>query len=350
MVFLRCLYRRDIAREMIQVVARASVWLAEHPPKVVDPQAVGLALFLAVLERKPQAVCAALEKCAVPVEALLDAAEAAQWPLHKAAEANSQGQADAGCGLLYSEELTECLTHWIDAAEAQAWAYSERAVRPEHLLLAILETDGPWNDLLARRGLAAGAVREALEAELALAPRPARRQAEIIRSWGTTAQWLNSPAVGVPRRFGVGGMLVIVTMFGLLYGGLQWLHAPPLVFLMVAVFFAGLALGQMLLRGGRFPRAASVKMGAILWPAEVFLLALYVGYRVNPSGPSVGGALLAAAVNIPIGAFLGYLCGCLVAGVVLLLDMGRELRNRFRRSRATHLPAKVPPEPPVTAR
>lgn len=162
------------------------------------------------------------------------------------------------------------------------------------------------------------------------------------------ARWLNMPGVGVPRRFGVGGMVVIVTMFGLLHGGLQWLRAPPLVFLGVAMFFAGMAVAQMVVRGGRNPRVASIVMGAMLWPAEVFLFVLYLSYRDNRFGPHLGFAWVAAVMNIPIGAVLGYLCGCLVAGVVLLLELGRDRYQRWRGSaRADEAPApslRPPPE------
>ncbi len=350
MVFLRCLYRRDISREMISLVARACLWLARQPPKAVDRSAVGLALFRAALEEKPPAVCAAVAAYGVTVADLLPpigvAAAIACEPDRSgtvslpeaAAQANLAGDA------LYLQALNECLNHWMDLAEVQASARSDRVLCPEHVLLAILEAEGPWKEVLGARGLSPEAIRAGLCAELAVRTGIGPAGAGALASPYPVAGWWDSPAAGVPRRFGVGGMLVIVTMFAVLYAGLQWLHAPPVVFLAAAVFFAGLALGQMLLRGGKSPRAASVKMGAILWPIEMLVLMLFLN-RGNTPGPDISGLLFATIINVGIGAVLGYLGGCLVAGVVLVLDMARDLFGRLRRSGQAAEPATPPPLP-----
>ncbi len=351
MIFLRCLYRRPIGREMIGLVARASLWLAHNAPGKSDPGTVGLALFRAGLQDEPGVVCAALGAYGVTVEELVQETDATAAIGQGAGEARAPGQADPASEVLYCREMSEGLNHWLDRAEVQARNRSDRMVLPEHVLLAILAAEGPWREILARRGLSAGAIRAGIEAELAVRPGRMPKQPWALPGSHSAAEWLDSPAVGVPRRFGVGGMLLIVTMFALLYGGLQWLEAPPVVFVTVAVFFAGLALGQMLFRGGRAPRAASVKIGAVLWPAEVFALALYLGYRSNPAGSHVSGAILLSLINVPIGAFLGYLGGCLVAGVVLLLEMGSTLRARLRRGHGAADPQRRPPPeaPPIAS-
>lgn len=337
MVFLRSLYRRSISRRMIGVVAEASLWLARHPAKVVDPNTVGLALFRAVLKEKSRAVCAALASYGVTVEELLGPIEAGRVlpgearPPSKTEQGEAAAAEDPAWEVLYSQALTECLGHWMDLAEAEALARYDRGIRPEHVLLALLQADGPWTEVLAGQGLSPKAFQAGMGAELAKTWVSRWEGAAVRARRHPTAERLGTPAVGVPRRFGVGGMVVIVTMFGLLYGGLQWLQAPPVVFLGAAVFFAGLALGQMLFKGGRSPRAASVITGAILWPAEVLLLALWLNGEA-PRGPPLDAALVILVINVPVGALLGYLGGCLVAGVVLVLDMVRDASKRLRRS------------------
>lgn len=348
MVSLRCLYRRQIAREMIGLVARASTWLARNPPRNLDHRAVGLALFRAVLQEKPTALCAALATCGVTIDDLLEQTDAIATRPESALQPDTPPQTDPTCEVLYSEELAQSLEHWMDAAEVQARIRADPGLLPEHVLLVILAAEGPWKEVLTHRGLSLGALRAALEEELGARVPSVPEPSKAWIGLHSAAKWLDSPAVGVPRRFGVGGMLVIVTMFALLYGGLQWSGAPPPVFLAVAVFFAGMALAQMLLRGGHFPRAASVKMGALLWPVEVFFWVLYEERNI-PGGPGVGLAVVMAAINVPIGAFLGYLGGCLVAGVVLLLDKARGLRNRLRRAGETGEPVVLPSETPPAA-
>lgn len=357
MVFLRSLYRRSISRSMIGVVAEASLWLARQPAKVVDRNTVGLALFRAVLKEKPAAVCAALASYGVTVEELLGPTEADRVPRGgaeppgKVDPGEAAGAGDPAWAVLYSRALTECLGHWMDLAEVEASVCNDWAIRPEHVLLALLEADGPWTQVLVGQGLSPKAVRAGIGAEVAKTLVSARQEAAGWVGRHARAEWSGAPAAGVPRRFGAGGMLVIVTMFGLLYGALQWLRAPPGVFLGAAVFFAGLALAQMLFRGGRFPRAASVITGAILWPTELFFIMLYHD-RKTPGGLrfyEAWEAWMTLVMNVPIGALLGYLGGCLVAGVVLVLDMVRDAGKRLRRSRkvgqAAISQSEAPPAP-----
>ena len=61
----------------------------------------------------------------------------------------------------------------------------------------------------------------------------------------------------VPRRFGVGGMLLLVTLYGLVFSLLRVTEAHALACLFIAGFLAVIAVGQMLLFGGEKPRLAS---------------------------------------------------------------------------------------------
>jgi hypothetical protein len=131
------------------------------------------------------------------------------------------------------------------------------------------------------------------------------------------ARW-DTPAAGVPRRFGVGVLMVLVTMFAVLFAVMQTAGVDPAIFIIIALLFAGVSLGQVLLFQGRYPRAASIWVGAVLFPIEMLGYYVYVkatGYRAG-TAPAVFGIMF----SIPFGACLGYLAGGLTAGVFFLID------------------------------
>jgi len=144
--------------------------------------------------------------------------------------------------------------------------------------------------------------------------------------------------VGVPRRFAVGTILIVVTMFGLLFGLLKLFGAPPLLFASVAVFFSAVGVAQMFLFGGRRPREASFVAGALLLPlipVSVFVAVWQSGELGADPLPEVLFLLSMVAYFCVMGVLLGYAAGCLTAGVFLVLD---------RIDRALHGPR---PEPEV---
>ncbi|MHB8860905.1 MAG: hypothetical protein ACYC6N_00765, partial [Pirellulaceae bacterium] len=49
---------------------------------------------------------------------------------------------------------------------------------------------------------------------------------------------------GFPRRFSVGTLLAVTTMFGVLFAGLQALGCPPIVFCLAFLFVTVVGLGQ----------------------------------------------------------------------------------------------------------
>ena len=121
---------------------------------------------------------------------------------------------------------------------------------------------------------------------------------------------------GVPRRFGVGTLLVITTMYAMLFAILRACGASPLVFVVLALLFTAVGLGQIFLFKGQRPQRASMIAGAC------FFVGLYVVYRVVigdeyfylPFAPfdPVEGAFF--------GAIYGYFAGLLTAGTFLVID------------------------------
>ncbi|MHB0960097.1 MAG: hypothetical protein ACYC0X_19820 [Pirellulaceae bacterium] len=140
---------------------------------------------------------------------------------------------------------------------------------------------------------------------------------------------------GFPRRFGVGTLLAVTTMFGVLFAGLQALGCPPIVFFLVILFVTVVGLGQALLFGGQHPRRASVIVGALFFPSMIMLSMLYVRlagdrYAVTRLGSWVIPVLSSWCI---LGAMAGYVGGVLVASGFLLID---KVRRRRAMSQARH--------------
>jgi hypothetical protein len=153
---------------------------------------------------------------------------------------------------------------------------------------------------------------------------------------------------GVPRRFGVGTILVITAAFAGLLALLRLLAAPPLQVGFWIVFITLVGLGQAVLYRGRQPRLASIVSGAVCLPALIVVAML----RDRAQGNSydnpfefctlIGGVLAGTAC--------GYLAGGIVAGVFLVMDaVEKFLAKRFPRrteetNEETALAAVVVPE------
>jgi len=126
------------------------------------------------------------------------------------------------------------------------------------------------------------------------------------------------PQVGVPRRFGIGTMMILATMFAVLCAFLKTIGTPPLDFGQIAAFFAGVALCQMLLFRGKDPRKASLIGGAITGVtvgSGFLLLAIIFGGRDEEAFIE---AIPAAVMLFLFGAPFGYLAGLLTAAVFLV--------------------------------
>jgi len=161
--------------------------------------------------------------------------------------------------------------------------------------------------------------------------------------WG--ARW-DTPAADVPRRFGVGILMLLMTLFAVLFSVMRSVGARVETFAIISTMVAAVAIGQILLFGGRYPRAASIWVGACFFPLQV--IALFVRMNFEYGGRSYGSPddLLALSAlllpfSVALGAAFGYLTGGVVGGVFLILDALAE----WRRSRRDAVEAAEPPEP-----
>ncbi|HEX7446325.1 MAG TPA: hypothetical protein VF306_02200 [Pirellulales bacterium] len=119
---------------------------------------------------------------------------------------------------------------------------------------------------------------------------------------------------GVPRRFGIGTMLIVTAAYGMLLAILRLAGWPPGATAWILAFISLVGMGQMFLFGARRPREASVVTGAVGLPLAMFAFAPYFGY-VDPRA-----WLCTLVCAVPMGAVAGYLAGGVVAGVFLVMD------------------------------
>lgn len=135
---------------------------------------------------------------------------------------------------------------------------------------------------------------------------------ELAAMW---ANWLEAQPAQymVPQRFGMSGILGMMTALALLFALLRQLDAHPMVYLFFGLLGPVIGIAQML--NNARPRVASVVAGTILVP-----LLLGTGLVWDPADPSALAILCAMFFAAPLGAFLGYVVGTLAASVFLLMD------------------------------
>ena len=136
--------------------------------------------------------------------------------------------------------------------------------------------------------------------------------------------------VGVPRRFSVGTLMVMVTMFAVLFAVLKTWNAKPTECVVIATFFFVVGTAQCLMYGGKNPRKASLVAGAwanaLLTMADV-LVTLYASHLNLPGWWMLGGLvgfLGYLVIQACVGAIAGYLAGTLTAGIFLWIERDKE--------------------------
>ena len=131
--------------------------------------------------------------------------------------------------------------------------------------------------------------------------------------------------IGVPRRFAVGTAMIITAMYSVLFAVMKSLGAHPIAMVIVAVFFTAIGAAQMFLFGGRRPRAASIIVGVIFCGAmpTVGFSIIWFSEGSSPGAHPfaiIGWLLCPTLGSAIIGLLLGYVAGCLTAGVFLMLN------------------------------
>jgi Clp amino terminal domain, pathogenicity island component len=135
----------------------------------------------------------------------------------------------------------------------------------------------------------------------------------IVPSWSADA---DRTSVGVPRRFGMGILMLMVTLFAILFSIMTAAGVDPIVFIVISVLVLAVGFGQAILYRGRSPRLASIQVGAVLVPLEV-LVAVIVPLT---TGQFFNELLACLFCSILLGPIVGYLAGCVTAGAFFFID------------------------------
>jgi hypothetical protein len=137
----------------------------------------------------------------------------------------------------------------------------------------------------------------------------------------------SAPQTGVPRRYTVGALLVITTLYAIVFGLLRTVDAEPPAFVGVALYLTAIGAAQMLLFRGEKPREASILVGSAVPLLIGIFVILSVGNRGG--GPGTGDPIPLLMTALPVlGAIVGYLLGCTVAGVFLVIERFRQWQRR----------------------
>ena len=136
----------------------------------------------------------------------------------------------------------------------------------------------------------------------------------------------------VPRRFGLGTIFVVTSLFCVLFALLRALGTPPAVMIFLGLLI--LFIGTMQLLLGKVPRLASVIGGGI------FLSIVFAFEIIIEQAPM---RIIVLPFWFLFGAFLGYLVGTLVAGVFLVIDKAEQAIRAKRASSAD----QQAPQPPT---
>lgn len=137
--------------------------------------------------------------------------------------------------------------------------------------------------------------------------------------------------VSVPRRFGMGTLLILITCYALWFQVGRVFDLHPAVIAGVAVYFFVLGLVQWFVGEGQRVRRASAWTGVVMvWGGCLVVIVATIAQGLRGS-VAVTAAPCMFAATFPVGIFLGYAGGTLVAGVFLLMRLADEAIERWRR-------------------
>ena len=332
------LYARRCVRTLVEIVEQAPARWATRAPIVLDESSAGTLLLWTFVRWERRFPLTLLEEMGVDLWALTrDVDGLLEGKRIQASQQHNADKTDARSAADPATLLRDLTNFWLRRAEDEARRFGHGFLGAEHLLLALAASGDPaLSSLFAKYGidyerlkaavLQALAGRTAPSADTAvdalLVPGPPQEKGMILNAvpWG--AAWDRNPAVGVSRKFSMAVLMMMVTLFAVLFSTLRWLDAHPVFYIVFGVLIFGVAMGQMFLFGGKYPRAASVWSGAMLLPLEIGVISLLLHGPVSIEGFFLTVFYMIFAV--PLGALCGYLAGGLAAGVVLLLELKKE--------------------------
>jgi hypothetical protein len=125
---------------------------------------------------------------------------------------------------------------------------------------------------------------------------------------------INPNEVGIPRRFSLGKLMQLIVFFAVLFSILKICNADAVLYFIIGCLFIVVGITQVLLFKGNKPRKASI-IGGVLYVSIFYCIGFvqlyFTGGDLLP--------LLRTALIMPVfGSFIGYIAGCLLAGVFLI--------------------------------
>jgi hypothetical protein len=329
---------RHCVRTLIEIVEQLPARWATRSPMPLDESTVGMLLLWTLIRWELRFPLTVLEEMGVDIWAFTQDIDELleQEIIQKSGQNNSEASTgpDASNPPLLLRELTIL---WLDRAEDEARSMDNAYLGIEHLLLAMAAgIDSPLVQLFARYGIDHERLKNtvlqavasktpqlldtAIDAMVVPLPSKDKYWAHYAVPWG--ASWDKMPAVGIPRKFSMAVLMMMVTLFAVLFSTLRMIGASPICYGLFGVLVFGVSMGQTILFGGKYPRAASIWTGAVLLPVEIGVINLlfhYINYYQNIF-ERILITFLFMMFAVPIGALFGYLAGGLSAGVVLVLE------------------------------
>jgi hypothetical protein len=325
---------RHCVQALIQILDEFELRESARSPLTLDESCVGLLLFWTILRGERTFLLKCLEQLPTDMWALTCDVD----------ELLHQRSAAFDAGNWVSPQIWERhVWTWLERAQEEARTLDHYWLGTEHLLLAILaQPDSALAEVLQRHAITHDKLRDAVCAALAKrASQETPLTAEILPDGPPTTglfDW-GRPAVGVSRRFSVGMLFSVTTVYAVLLAVMRMLDLYAITIIFWLVFFTGAGLGQPILFGGTSPRRASLWLGAVLLPLEVLVLLLYLNAAGAVSNHPAK-IIILTLLSIPLGAPTGYLAGCLAAGAFFLADQYNKLvENRGSSDQADETPA-----------
>lgn len=315
--------------DLIRIVDQMGMRVAARMPLFLDMPAVAILLFWTILRDERTWLLLSLEETGIDmwrltcdVDALVKQEKAPGEIEGVLAAGRSPQKAGAAVDLFVSA--------WLNRAEQEAQMLGHHYLGVEHLLLAIVaEAEPQLAAVLTRYDLKYAKLREMIAVALSRLPPPQVPEVlDTYKPWGTG--W-DKPAVGVPRRYSLAMILGMTAVYAVIFAVMRMLGATAEVFIFVTVFFTGVSLGQPLLFGGRYPRAAAMWIGAVLLPVESVAALVYsaASQSTTPPLPAVVCPAVCFSIGgIPLGALSGYLLGCIGAGLFCVMDWYEKKKQR----------------------
>jgi hypothetical protein len=333
---------RRCVRTLIEIIEQVPARWAARAPMILDESSVGMLLLWSLIRWELRFPLSALEDMGIDIwEFTQDVDEMLeQQIIQKSGKENSEAT-ETPYDLNPPHLLRELTNRWLERAEEEARSLDNVFLGAEHLLLAMTAGgDTALSRLFARYGIdherlkntvmqalaskTSGLLEVAIDAIVVPISSAERYWPQYAVPWG--ASWDRKPAVGMPRKFSMAILMTLVTLFAVMFSILRWLDAWPGFYAIFGVFVFGVTMGQMMLFGGKYPRAASIWSGAVLLPLEIGAATLLTNslYNYHRISERILITIFYMIFTVPIGAFSGYLAGGLTAGVVLLLEWKKD--------------------------